>query len=102
MLTRVPLSLVRDLPKLDLPWATKPVYCDSPDIVYYLGHDALYQTAHPLNAVLNPDISGIFIFIPNHDYGAVPGFPSPLSMACPCGTASSALTVKPSMCSSAE
>lgn len=73
VLTRVPISAVRDLPKLNLPWADKPVYCDTPDVIYYLGHDAVYQADHPLNAVLDPKVTGIFVYIPNHDYGGSTG-----------------------------
>jgi hypothetical protein len=63
LLTRVPNTDVRLLPTFDLPWKQLEVYSDNPVVAYYLGKNSLYYEAHPLAAVRNSGVRGIFVFV---------------------------------------
>jgi hypothetical protein len=63
LLTRVPATDVRLLPTLALPWKQLDVYTDYPAVAYYLGKNSLYTAAHPLAAVRDPNVRGLFVFV---------------------------------------
>jgi hypothetical protein len=62
VLTRVPDNQARSLPALLGQRATLPLYTERPDLLYYFGRDQLYGDLHPVEAVRQKDLPGIFVF----------------------------------------
>jgi len=71
--TRIPASDLARLPDLPIDWSGQDVYCDHPDVAYYLGLDRIYLDHHPLTAIRDPGLHGIFIFVRNWSEAYTPG-----------------------------